>query len=126
MFDFLYLLNVLLNYQIIEEEIRKVVMKVKVGKLCGIDEFLYEVFKFDCIIKVLYQMFMLFFESGIIFLIWCKVIISLILKDLLFDLFFFLNYCGISFFFVVVKIYSFVLNNRFVIYLDDNNLLVDE
>lgn len=71
-------------------------------------------------------MFMLFFESGIIFLIWCKVIISLILKDLLFDLFFFLNYCGISFFFVVVKIYSFVLNNRFVIYLDDNNLLVDE
>lgn len=75
MLDPLYLSNVSLNYQITEEEIRKVVTKAKAGKSCGIDELPYEVLKFDRIIKVLHQMFMLFFESGIIPSIWHKAII---------------------------------------------------
>lgn len=122
----MYLSNVSLNYQITEEEIRKVVTKTKAGKSCEIDELPYEVLEFDRIIKVLHQMFMLFFKNGIIPSIWRKAIICPILKDSSSDPPLPLNYRGISLLSVVAKIYSSVLNNRLVTYQDDNNLLVDE
>lgn len=53
-------------------------------------------------------------------------IIYFILKDLNFDYRILLNYRGISLFLVIFKVYSFVLNNRLIVYLEDNEFLVDE
>lgn len=85
-----------------------------------------EVLKNDIVIKVLYKMFNFIFENYKILIIWKKVIIYFILKDLNFDYRILLNYRGISLFLVIFKVYSFVLNNRLIVYLEDNEFLVDE
>ena len=57
---------------------------------------------------------------------WRRAIVCPIFKDANSDPRIPLNYPGISLLSTIYKIYSSVLNNRVVSYLEDNNVLVDE
>jgi hypothetical protein len=126
MLDPLYDANSELNAQIDIAEIDKVVQKAKNGKSPGVDELPYNVLKSKNVIKALHKMFLLYFDTHIIPSIWRKAIICPILKDNTLDPRIPLNYRGISLQCVVAKIYSSVLNNRLLAYLENNELLVDE
>lgn len=126
MLDPLYIPNTFLNSQINEEEIRKVVYKTKNGKSVGVDELPYEVLKNENVVKTLHKMFQLCFDSGIVPQTWSKAIIYPIIKDNKSDPRIPLNYRGISLLSVVAKIFSSVLNNRLLFYLEESDILVDE
>ena len=95
-------------------------MKSKNGKSTGIDDIPYEVLKFDCVIRVIHRLFMLCFESKLFPLIGGEQF-----KDVNSDPRISLYYRGISLLSTIYKIYSSVLNNRLVSYLEGNNVLVD-
>lgn len=130
MLDPLYQSNADLNRQIdinlMINEVRCVVNKAKAGKSAGIDELPYEVLKSENVIQTLHKMFMLIFDTNITPFIWRRAIICPILKDTSSDPRIPLNYRGISLQCVTAKIFSSVLNNRLMVYLEDNELLVDE
>lgn len=126
MLDPLYQSNADLNRQIYINEVRCVVNKAKAGKSVGIDELPYEVLKSENVIQTLHKMFMLIFDTNITPFIWRRAIICPILKDKSSDPRIPLNYRGISLQCVTAKIFSSVLNNRLMVYLEDNELLVDE
>lgn len=86
----------------------------------------HKVLKYDyCVIEVIHRLFMLCFESHIIPSVWRQAIICPILKDSNSDPRVPLNYRGISLLSTIYKMYSSILNNRLVSYLEDNSLLVD-
>ncbi|XP_062589588.1 uncharacterized protein LOC134251217 [Saccostrea cucullata] len=118
--------NPQLNRSIELWEVKDVILKSKNGKSPGVDEIPYEVLKYDCVIEVIHRLFMLYFESNIIPSEWRQAIIYPILKDSNSDPKVPLNYQGISLLSTIYKMYSSVLNNRLVSYLEDNILLVDE
>lgn len=118
--------NPYLNRPIELCEVKNVIMKSKNGKSSGVDEIPYEVLKYDCVIEVIHRLFMLCFESHIIPSVWRQAIICPILKDSNSDPRVPLNYRGISLLSTIYKMYSSILNNRLVSYLEDNSLLVDE
>lgn len=70
MLDFFREYNFYFNRFIEFDEVKNVIMKFKNGKFFGVDEILYEVFKYDCVIEVIYCFFMLCFEFYIIFFVW--------------------------------------------------------
>lgn len=82
--------------------------------------------KFLIIIDVLYSLFNLCFDTGIIPSVWRKATITPIPKDVTKDKRIPLNYRGISLLSVVSKLYSSVLNDRLKKHLEDQELLVDE
>ena len=118
--------NAFLNRPLELSEIKDVIKKAKNGKSAGADEIPYEVLKYDCVIEVIHRLFMLCFESNIIPTVWRQAIICPILKDSNSDPRIPLHYRGISLLSTIYKMYSSVLNNRLISYLEDNNLLVDE
>ena len=126
MLDPLFEGNTNLNASITRSEVEKVVSCAKNGKTTGFDKIPHGVLKFPFIIDVLHAMFNLYFDTGILPSIWQKAMITPIPKDATKDKRIPLNYRGISLLSVVSKLYSAVLNNRLLIYLEDEHLLADE
>ena len=126
MLDPLFEQNPILNVPISHCEVKKVVNCAKNGKSSGFDKIPYEVLKFPIIIDVLHALFNLCFDTGILPSVWKKAMIAPIPKDSTKDKRIPLNYRGISLLSVVSKLYSAVINNRFLNYLEDENLLAEE
>ena len=126
MLDPLFEQNPILNVPISYCEVKKVVNCAKNGKSSGFDKIPYEVLKFPIIIDVLHALFNLCFDTGILPSVWKKAMIAPIPKDSTKDKRIPLNYRGISLLSVVSKLYSAVINNRFLNYLEDENLLAEE
>ena len=124
MLDPLFEENPSLNISVIRSEVEKVVYSAKNGKSIGYDKIPYEVLKFHIIIDVLYALFNLCFDTGILPSIWKMAMIAPIPKDSTKDKP--LNYRGISLLSVVSKLYSAELNNRLLGYLEDERLLAEE
>ena len=115
-----------LNSTISKEEVEKVVFRAKNGKSVGPDKIPYEILKFPSVINALHSLFNFCLDTGLIPSIWRKAIITPIPKDSTKDPRIPLNYRGISLLSTVSKLYSSVLNNRLLPYLEENALLVDE
>ncbi|MEW8545022.1 MAG: reverse transcriptase domain-containing protein, partial [Candidatus Thiodiazotropha sp.] len=124
--DPLYTENRCLNSPLSRLEVEKVVFRAKNGKSVGFDKIPYEVLKFPIIIDSLHSLFSLCLDSGLIPSVWRKAVITPIPKDTTKDLRIPLNYRGISLLCAVSKLYSSVLNNRLLPYLEANGLLVEE
>ena len=126
MLDPLFEQNPILNVPISHCEVKKVVNCAKNGKSSGFDKIPYEVLKFPIIIDVLHALFNLCFDTGILPSVWKKAMIAPIPKDSTKDKRIPLNYRGINLLSVVSKLYSSAINNRFLNYLEDENLLAEE
>jgi hypothetical protein len=126
MLDPLFEGNRVLNVTITLSEVKRVVNKSKNGKSVGIDKIPYEVLKFPIIIDVLHALFNLCFDTGLVPSLWRKAMISPLPKDNTKDKRVPLNYRGISLLSVVSKLYSAVLNNRLLSYLEDNEKFAEE
>ena len=113
MLDPLFEQNTILNVPFSHCEVKKVVNCAKNGKSSGFDKIPYEVLKFPIIIDVLHALF-LCFDTGILPIVWKKAMIAPIPKDSTKDKRIPLNYRGISLLSVVSKLYSTVINNRFL------------
>ncbi len=124
--DPLYVTNVELNRPIELAEVEKMVKKAKAGKSAGIDAIPNEVLKSSNIIKCLHAFFQFCFDTGLIPSVWTQAVISPIPKDKTSDPRIPLNYRGLSILSCVYKIYTAVLNNRIVDFLEVNDLLHDE
>ena len=122
----LYENNSVLNTTILRSEVEKVVNSAKNGKSTGYDKIPSEVLKFPIIIDVLHSLFNLCFDTGILPSVWRKAMISPVPKDSTKDKRVPLNYRGISLLSVIGKMYSSVLNNRLLTYLENNRSLADE
>ena len=114
-----------LNLPISKGEIEKVVFCAKRGKSVGPDKIPYEILKFPCVINSLHALFNFCLDTGLIPPIWRKAIITPIPKDSTKYPRIPLNYRGITLLSTVSKLYSSVLNNRLLPYLENNGLLVD-
>ena len=126
MLDSLYEENLFLNRIISLEEVKSVVMVAKSGKSVGIDKIPYEVLKFPIVISLLHSLLNLCLDTGIVPTAWEKALISPIPKGTSKDKRMPLNYRGISLISVVSKLYSNVLNNRLMKYLENENIFADE
>lgn len=119
----LYERKSVLNMTILRSEVEKV--RAKMEKSTGYDKIPSEILKFPIIIDVLHLLFNLCFETGILPSLWRKTMICPVPKDPTKDKRI-LNYRGISLLSVVGKLYSSVLNNRQLIYLENDRLLAEE
>ena len=93
-------------------------MKAKSNKSTGTDMIPNEILKFDCVIQVLYDLFNICFDYGIIPDKWSESIISPIIKSINSDPRKPGNYRGISLLSSIAKLYGSVLNNRLMKYFD--------
>ncbi len=126
MLDPLYAQNAAINKQIEISEVRKVVNKAKLGKAYGTDCIPNDVLKNDNMIKAMHSLFQTCFDYGMIPSVWTEAIICPIPKSRTNDPRIPLNYRGLSILSCVYKLYSSLLNNRVLSYLEENNLLHDE
>ena len=107
-------------------EVHRAVMKCKNGKAARYDHTPYEVLKNDKVISVLVSLFQLHFDSGKVPSAWKKSIICSIEKLKEKDPRIPLHYQGISLLCCSSKMYSSLLNNRMINYLNNNNCICDE
>lgn len=121
-----YLSNIVLNRTIEMSELIKVLSKVKSGKAMGIDKIPNEVLKVDGLRALLLELFNLFFVKHIIPSLWLKSIIKPIPKSSNYDPRIPLNYRGISLLSTVSKVYTAILNNRIMSYVEAQGLIYDE
>lgn len=126
MLDPLWEENTTLNHNFTLDEIRRVVMKAKSGKSAGIDNIPYEALKSETVIKVLWKLFQLCFDSGKIPSIWLDTIVNPLIKSKDSDPRIPLNYRGISLICCSAKLYSSVINARLMSYLESEGKIVDE
>jgi hypothetical protein len=126
MHDPLYESNHILNHNIQEGEVEKVIMKAKNGKSAGIDYLPNEVYKNENVIKVVTKLFQLCLDSGKIPSIWRKAIVAPIPKCDKNDPRIPMNYRGISLLCCSAKLYTRLLNSRIDNFLNIGNKIVDE
>ena len=98
----------------------------KKRKAVGIDNLPYEVLKNEKSVKVLTILFNKVFEFGIVPSMWKHTIIKPIPKSSMIDFRMPLQYRAISLISTVSKLYAGVINNRLIIYTEQNNIIVDE
>ena len=122
----LYESNQTLKMTILRSEVEKAVNRAKAGKSTGFDKIPAEVLKFPIIVDVLHSLFNLCFDTGLLPSLWRKAMITPVAKDATKDKRVPLNYRGISLLSIVGKLYSSVLNNRLLTYLENNRLLAEE
>ena len=115
-----------INMNISENEVRKVISKAKNRKAIGIDNLPNEVLKNDVSCNLLTCLFQKIFVTHIIPSIWRLAIIKPIPKGSLTDPKLPLHYRGIALLSTVYKLYTSVLNNRIVSYLEENNMYAEE
>ena len=114
------------NLDITHDEVKRAISRAKFGKRAGIDELPVEVLKNDCAINILYRLFSICFNTGIIPDDWNYSIISPLPKSSTGDLRNPLNYRGISLAPACYKVYCGVLNTRLETWVTENNILNDE
>ncbi len=124
--DPLYTQNTDLNKTIDLDEVRKVVNKSKLGKACGTDELPNEVLKNENMVKCLHALFQMCFDYSMIPSVWSQAIISPIPKSSKNDPRLPLSYRGLSLLSCIYKLYSAILNNRVLSFLESNELLHEE
>ena len=76
--------------------------------------------------NLVYKLFSVCFDNGLVPTIWLRGIISPIPKGANKDPSVPLNYRGVSLLSCVYKTYSSIMNNRLIRYLEDHDILVDE
>ena len=116
----------ILNTPISVDEISKACSNSKNSKSPGIDKLPYEVYKNDRSIKLLHALFNRCFSTGMVPSVWKKAIIKPIPKNSASDPRVPLNYRGISLLNSSSKLFTMVLNTRLTVYLDANEIIVDE
>ena len=115
-----------LNINFSYEEVQYVVLKAKNGKSTGMDGIPYEVLKNKCCIEFLQRLFQYCFDIAHTPKSWHEAIITPVPKSRTSDPRVPLNYRGISLLSTCAKLYSSILNNRLVAYLETNDLIADE
>ena len=115
-----------LNRNLNREELLKAINSAKDKKAFGVDELPNEVLKAPKLFDLLFSLLNVCFEHSIIPSTWFKSIITPIPKSPKDDPKIPLNYRGISLLSTVYKLYSSVLNNRLVNFLEQNNKLEEE
>ena len=115
-----------LNNNFTIEEIKKALDKLKNKKATGVDNVPNEILKLPVILDTLKELLQLYFDTGIIPSSWEKAIIKPLPKSSDKDQKVPLNYRGISLLSCVGKLYTSILNNRMLMYLDSNTLLNEE
>ena len=109
-----------------ENELRRLIRKLKNRKSVGPDCIPNEIIKSGKIDGFLLKLFRTCFNNGIAPSIWSKSIIVPIPKNALSDPCVPLNYRGISLLSCIYKLYTSLLNERLVKHTDANNLIADE
>ena len=117
--------NIVLNEAISYNEVESVIVKLKPGKATGIDNVPNEVLKSDSIKLCIFHLVNKCFETGQVPSVWLQSVICPIPKGGK-DPYVPLNYRGISLLSTISKIYTSVLNNRLVKYLENMNLITEE
>ena len=114
-----------MNKSISYNEVKRASEQTKVKKAVGLDAVANELLRDDNVIKLLYHFFRKIFELGLVPEIWKKAIIHLIPKESgkLIDP---LKYLGLALQCCMYKVFSSILNERIVQFLNDNELLNDE
>ena len=107
------------------EEVHKTIFKAKNNKAIGIDHLPNEVFKNPNSVILWQTFFNACFSSGLTPEIWCKALIKPIPKGGTSDKRIPLNYRGISLLPTISKIYSSILNERLLSFLEDHDLISD-
>ena len=119
-------LNTDLNKPIEVCEVHKAIRKCKAKKAPGIDKIPNEVIQHPNMCYLLFKLFSFCFEKHIVPSLWLKSVVRPIPKSSDKNPYVPLNYRGISLISCIGKIYSSILDNRLISYLDENNILVDE
>lgn len=114
------------NHPITLEEVSKVLTKMKNNKAVGIDNLPNEILKNHNSATLLTHLFDKIFQTHIIPTAWKKSIVKPIPKGSTIDPRLPTQYRGIALLSTVYKIYTCVLNNRIVSYMEDNNLYAEE
>ena len=115
-----------LNVPISISEVQKAIRLCKNNKAPGVDCIPNEVIKHPNIEKLLHQVYCYCFENGIVPKLWLRSLIKPIPKGADKNPFLPLSYRGISLISCIGKVYSSILNSRLSVYLEENNILVDE
>ena len=115
-----------LNNTISQNEIQRMIRKLKNKKSVGPDCIPNEIIKTGKLNDLLCKLFQMCFDNGVLPTIWKKSIIVPIPKNALLDPCIPLNYRGISLLSCIYKLYTSILNDRLVKYNDSNNLIADE
>ena len=118
--------NEILNNPIAESEVQKHPLKTKTGKAVSVDCIPNEVLKNNMSIKMMTSMFNVFYNLGMIPLTWTQSILCLIYKGGQKDKREPLSYQPISLISNPCKIFSSVINDRLMHYLEKKCILVEE
>ncbi len=121
-----YVTHQVMNGAIQLTEVRKVVQSAKNNKSPGVDALPNEVFKNEQSEQLLCAFFNKCFLTRIFPSDWCKAVIKPIPKGRKYDPRLPMNYRGISLLCTMYKLYTSILNNRLVKYLESNGIFVDE
>jgi hypothetical protein len=115
-----------INESIAQPEVELVVRRVKTGTAMGIENNPNQVFKSEQSIDVLHKLFNLCLQSGLVPSMWKKALIKLIPKNASNEPCNPRLHRGISLISCVGKLYSGVINQRLVVYMEMSGLPVDE
>ena len=121
-----YEMNEYINQPLSYDEIENVTKNLKLKKATGFDSIPNEVLKHPDVIYLLYKLLDKCFEYCKVPSIWLKSIITPIPKSADKDPFVPINYRGISLLSCISKIFSSIINNRIVNYLEFLELYADE
>ena len=113
------------NLPISLKEVHNAIFKAKNNKAVGIDELPNEVFKNPNSVLLWHSFFNACFSAGTTPDLWSKALIKPIPKGGMLDKRIPLNYRGISLLPTISKIYSSILNERLLSYLEQNDLITD-
>ena len=117
--------NFELNRPITTEEVRRSLTAAKTGRDVGIDNLPNENLKSNVLIPVLKTLFKACLEHGVVPTMWYRTIITPILKKDK-DYRDPMNYRGISLMSTISKLFSSIINERIVCFLDTNGILCEE
>ena len=126
MVDPLYQTDVKLNKNITEDEVVKIIQKLKNKKAMGIDMVPNEIIKCKVIVPMLVTLFNLCFDTGIVPQQWYQSIVHPIHKSSETDPRIPTHYRGISLVSCVYKVFTAVLGHRVSYFYEDKDILVEE
>ncbi len=115
-----------LNNDILESEVRKVIVNAKLRKAIGTDNLPNEILKNPHTIILITVLFRKIFDTGVVPTIWKTSVIKPIPKSSLVDPRLPLQYRGISLLSTMYKLYSSVLNHRITDCAESNKLFTDD
>lgn len=122
----IYFPQSLFKFDITDNEVKNAIDKLKVKKATGFDNLSNELLKQPVMFSLIYNLLFTCFKQGLVPSEWQKSIIKPIPKCPNADPRVPMNYRGISLLSCVCKLYSSILNERLVFYLETCNLLAEE